>query len=152
MTVDKFNIMDMLQLTSTYCQLAGQNLFKNTVKLDITSEQFGIIFILYYRDGLYQSQVAKLLKKDRPNITRMVDILEKKGYITRKKDNENKRIIKLFITEAGKKTAQRLEPLRKEFYKNMVDGFSDDDIRVLYNLLEKIRNNMRKHYGINIWQ
>ena len=152
MTVDKFNIMDMLQLTSTYCQLAGQNLFKKTVKLDITSEQFGIIFILYYRDGLYQSQVAKLLKKDRPNITRMVDILEKKGYITRKKDNENKRIIKLFITEAGKKTAQRLEPLREEFYKNMVDGFSDDDIRVLYNLLEKIRNNMRKHYGINIWQ
>ncbi len=152
MTIDKFNIMDMLQLTSTYCQLAGHNLFKKTVKLDITSEQFGIIFLLYYKDGLYQSQVAKLLRKDRPNITRMVDILEKKGYITRKKDNENKRIIKLFITESGKETAKLLEPLREDFYKNMVDGFSDNDIKDLYKLLEKIRNNMRTHYGINIWQ
>ena len=45
-----------------------------------------------------------------------------------------------------------LEPLREDFYKNMVDGFSDNDIKDLYKLLEKIRNNMRTHYGINIWQ
>ena len=67
-------------------------------------------------------------------------------------DNENKRILKLFITESGKETAKLLEPLREDFYKNMVDGFSDNDIKDLYKLLEKIRNNMRTHYGINIWQ
>lgn len=148
----KFNIMDMLQLTSTYCQLAGHSLFKNTMKLDITTEQFSIIYLLYYKDGLYQSQVAKLLKKDRPNITRMVDILDKKGYILRKKDSENKRIVKLFITESGKNAVEMMEPLRIEFYKNMMDGFSQADIDNLYMSLEKIRNNMKKHYGVNIWQ
>ena len=152
MTGDRINIMDMLQLTSTYCQLAGHNLFKNTVKLDITSEQFGIIFILHYKDGLYQSQIAKLLKKDRPNITRMVNILAKKGYITKNKDEKNKKIVKLFITEKGKITAEKMEPLRLEFYKNMTDGLEDKDIDTLQSLLEKIRNNMTKHYGINVWQ
>ena len=152
MTDDKFNIMDMLQLTSTCCQLAGHNLLKKTVELDITTEQFGIVFLLYYEDGLYQSQVAKHLKKDRPNITRMVDILEKKGYITRKKDEENKKIVKLFITDYGKKAVHKIEPLRAAFYKNMMDGFSENDIKVLNELLAKIRQNMSTHYGINIWQ
>lgn len=151
MSEHKFNITDMLQLTSTYCHLAGVKIFKNYIDMDITLEQFGIVYLLYYKDGLYQSQVANLLNKDRPNITRMVDILEKKNYLKRKKDEENKRIQKLYITENGKSVVEKIVPLRDDFYKKMTEGFLPDEIETLCISLHKLRDNIKKHYGITLF-
>ena len=43
-----------------------------------------------HRDGLYQRQLSEITMKDRPNITRIINILEKNGYVTRVSD-KNKR-------------------------------------------------------------
>ena len=43
----------------------------------ITPEQFTILAALVEQDGMYQSQIAHWTMKDRPNITRLTNILEK---------------------------------------------------------------------------
>lgn len=64
--------------TSHYIKISILQVFKEK-KFKITPEQFFTLYILYQENGMYQRQLAKKLLKDRPNITRLVDILEKKN-------------------------------------------------------------------------
>lgn len=149
---NKHSITDVLGLTSSYCKIAGLKILKEQGYTDITSEQFGLLYILSQKEGLYQSQIANLLVKDRPNITRMVDILEKKGFLRRAKDETNRRIMKLYITDEGRQKVEALEPLRHDFIKTISKDFTEDELEELFYLLKKIRTNIEKAYDVQLWK
>ena len=128
--------------TSSYLRVGVMKLLKEAGITDITHEQFGILFILSQQDGLYQRQLAILLSKDRPNISRMVDILETKGYIKREKHPENKRISKVFITEKGKNKVALLMPYRKSFKEKICKDISQEEMDICFSVLAKVRENL----------
>ena len=102
------------------------------------------------KDGLYQTQIANILGKDRPNITRMIDILERKGFIRREKDDNNRRILKVFITPKGLEKAETAKPLRDKFSQVQYRGLSDEEILTLVRLLRKVRENFKQEYNLDI--
>ena len=137
-----------LALTSSVYRLAGQKTLKDHMQDDITQEQFGILLLLSLSDGLYQTQIANILKKDRPNITRMIDVLEKNGFIRREKDDSNRRILKVFLTEKGIKKVEVAKPLKDRMNATQYNGMSDDKIYMLVTLLRKVRHNIVEEYNL----
>lgn len=83
-----------------------------------------------------------MLNKDRPNITRMLDILEKQGYVKRVKDPNNKRIIKIYITPAGLEKVKLMEPYRKSFQERIEKGISKEDLDICRSVMKRIRANL----------
>ncbi len=146
----QFNLGFELGLTVSAYRAAGQKSLKLNGLEDITKEQFGILILLTMRDGLYQTQIANILGKDRPNITRMIDILETKGYIRREKDSSNRRILKVFLTEKGQEKAEIAKPVRDKFSEVQYRGFSNEDIVTLVSLLRRVRNNFKEEYNLEI--
>ena len=61
--------------------IATQNFKKENYP--ITPEQFTVLTAILDHDGLYQRQIGAITLKDRPNITRIVNILEKMELVTR---------------------------------------------------------------------
>ena len=137
-------------LTSSALRAAGQKSLKLHGLDDITKEQFSILILLTIKDGLYQTQIANILGKDRPNITRMIDILERKGFIRREKDATNRRILKVFITPKGLEKAETAKPLRDKFSQVQYRGLSDEEILTLVRLLRKVRENFKQEYNLDI--
>ena len=137
-------------LTSSALRAAGQKSLKLHGLDDITKEQFSILILLTIKDGLYQTQIANILGKDRPNITRMIDILERKGFIRREKDDNNRRILKVFITPKGLEKAEPAKPLRDKFSQVQYRGLSDEEILTLVRLLRKVRENFKQEYNLDI--
>ena len=137
-------------LTSSALRAAGQKSLKLHGLDDITKEQFSILILLTIKDGLYQTQIANILGKDRPNITRMIDILERKGLIRREKDATNRRILKVFITPKGLEKAETAKPLRDKFSQVQYRGLSDEEILTLVRLLRKVRENFKQEYNLDI--
>ena len=137
-------------LTSSALRAAGHKSLKLHGLDDITKEQFGILILLTLKDGLYQTQIANLLGKDRPNITRMIDILESKGFIKREKDETNRRILKVFITPKGLEKANTAKPIREKFSEVQYRGLSDEEILTLVKLLRKVRENFKQEYNLDI--
>ena len=137
-------------LTSSALRAAGQKSLKLHGLDDITKEQFSILILLTIKDGLYQTQIANILVKDRPNITRMIDILERKGFIRREKDDNNRRILKVFITPKGLEKAETAKPLRDKFSQVQYRGLSDEEILTLVRLLRKVRENFKQEYNLDI--
>ena len=137
-------------LTSSAYRAAGQKTLKLNGLDGITKEQFSILILLTLKDGLYQTQIANILGKDRPNITRMIDVLEGKGYIRREKDDNNRRILKVYLTDKGHEKAELAKPIRDKFSKVQYRGFSDEEIATLIKLLRKVRNNFKEEYNLDI--
>lgn len=139
---DIYNTGYFIGLTGKYIKLAASKGLKENKLNDMTLEQYSLLFTLSFEDGMYQRQLSKALLKDRPNITRLVSILENMNMIEKIRDEDNKKIFKIYLTQKGKDEVKKLIPIRNAFFEKAFKDISNDEINTLLILLEKVRNNL----------
>lgn len=113
---------------------------------NITPEQWAVMSYLHKEDGLYQKQIADFLFKDKPTVTRILDILEKRNLIIRISDEKDRRKFKIYLTQDGKDTVTRLVPIAKEVQLKIKENISQDEIEILKNILNKIYINSTNNF------
>ncbi len=139
-----------LHVTANYHRLAVTKFIKNKPQSSLTIKQLAILIVLTEEDGLYQMQIAQALSKNRPNMARLLSILEKQGYIERRKDEKNKKILRVFITEAGRNIVKKLASVRKEFHNTSLAGISEEDLKVTCKVLKKVKDNLMDEFKLNL--
>jgi DNA-binding MarR family transcriptional regulator len=75
---------------------------------NVTPEQWSVLASLLEIDGIHQSLLAKKTAKDRHNITRMLNLLEKRGLIQRERHETDKRRLLVYLTTEGRELTTRL--------------------------------------------
>lgn len=143
------SVFYLVNKTALFLKMSGLQFFKEK-NFAITPEQASILHILYQEDGISQRQLGKTALKDRPNITRLIDILEEKKFVYRELDPQNRRIFKVFITEEGKKQVESILPDIMEARKRAFDGLSEEDLEILKNILVKIQNNLEETFKLQV--
>ena len=116
----------------------------------ITPEQFTVLTAILDHDGLYQRQIGALTLKDRPNITRIINILENKGLVTRTADTNKRKIFKINITEKGKDAYEEVLPTVVEHWQNTVKGVTDEELEICLKVLNKIKMNLEEKLNMQI--
>lgn len=116
----------------------------------ITPEQFTVLTAIIDHDGLYQRQIGAITLKDRPNITRIVHILEKAGLITKTPDVNKRKIYKINITEKGKKVYEQVVPTVVKHWQETVEGVTDEELESCIKVLNKIKENLEKKMNMQI--
>lgn len=90
--------------------------------LDITPEQWVVLFHLRQQQGQSQSELGDRSVKDKTTITRILDRLEHKGLALRRRDPHDRRAQRIFLTPEGEATLAALMPLVRRF---AADTFQD---------------------------
>ena len=67
----------------------------------LTISQFGVIEALYHKGPLCQRDIAEKILKSTGNITLVINNLEKRGLVTRERDNEDRRYLTIHLTDEG---------------------------------------------------
>ena len=116
----------------------------------ITPEQFTVLTAILDHDGLYQRQIGALTLKDRPNITRIINILENKGLVTRTADTNKRKIFRINITEKGKDAYEEVLPTVVEHWQNTVKGVTDEELESCLKVLNKIKMNLEEKLNMQI--
>ena len=116
----------------------------------ITPEQFSVLAALAEQDGMHQSQIAAFTMKDRPNITRIINILEEKGLVTRNPDTNKRKIFKINITEEGRQAYEKVVPTVLEHWQDSVKGISDEELMSCLKVLNKIKANLEEKLNMQI--
>ena len=111
---------------------------------DITPEQWFILFRLYEKDGQSQGELADKDLQDHPNVTRMLDALEKRNLVARRADPYDRRKSLIFLTEAGQQLLDQLLPLTIEERKKVLDGLTPTEITLFITVLARIEANVLK--------
>jgi len=112
---------------------------------NITPEQWAVMSYLHKEDGLYQKQIADFLFKDKPTVTRILDILEKRNLIIRISDEKDRRKFKIYLTQDGKDTVAQLIPIAKEIQFKIRENIQQEEIETLKTILNKIYMNTVKY-------
>ena len=111
---------------------------------DVTPEQWSVLARLREREGANQTQLGEKTLKDRHNITRILNLLEKRGYIERRTDETDKRVCHIFLTKAGRAVLEKLTPIVLNHRRLSFKGLGTEDRQAMRNLLERIVKNIER--------
>lgn len=116
--------------------------FKNISKVipDITIDQ-ALILIIINESELTQSEIADLIFKDYASMTRILNLMIKKKYISKTVDEKDKRKAKITITKKGISAIEKLNPIIDENRKTALRAISITEQKSFYSTLNKIIQN-----------
>lgn len=103
---------------------------------DIAPEQRATLEIIKYEADVNQTKIANILGKDKTTISRTLNTLEKKGFIT--KSQKDKRTNLIEITPKGEDILNNSFTKVNSFRKNLISKLNDDEVTNLILLLEKV--------------
>ena len=99
----------------------------------------------YAENGdVFQKDLEKMFDIRRSSVSTMISCVEKKGYIKRESIPTDKRINKIVLTEEGRKKYEEVDADLKEYKHQLLKDFSDEEIDLVYNMLQKISDNTKK--------
>jgi len=109
---------------------------------DITPEEWAVLYFLWEEDGVTPKELADLTFKDKPNTNRILENLQKKGFITRSPHPTDRRAYQIFLTDAGRDLRVRLVPKAISLLEKATRTIDEDKIKEMKILLNKIYNNL----------
>lgn len=125
----------------TQMKIGLQRAFKKE-GFNFTAVQYGILSLLWAKEGLHQADLASKAGKDRHNMTRVLNVLEKEKCVLRKADPDDKRRFNIFLTSKGKALKDKLNPIVSKFLEQALSGLSKQDVQELFKLHGKILKNL----------
>ena len=132
-----------VELNLTGCKLKqylASRLRQQNVPL--TPEQFMLIDLLWNNGEMSQQQLADQLHKDKNSVTKLVDAIERKGFVFRRQNKLDRRSNTLVLTEK----ANQLKPGAKQkgisMLEDMLEGISEEELRGFLTTLRKLNSNM----------
>lgn len=115
------------------------------IEKDITLDQTLALILISNEKKYSQTELSKILFKDFASLTRMVELLVKKGFITRSINNNDRRRANLELTTKGRLTIKNLTPIIIQNRINALEGIIDLEQNNLKITLNKITNNCKKY-------
>lgn len=118
----------------------------------LTPGQPKILDYLLQNDGAIQKEIALFCHIEPASLTVILNGMENKGYIERKNAKNNRRLLHVYLTETGKKYAERLNLEFTRIESEALKGFNEADAQQLQSLLDRVYENMiniQKKEGTN---
>jgi DNA-binding MarR family transcriptional regulator len=113
-----------------------------TAGLEITIEQWSILYHLWKEDGQNQQQLCDKTFRDKPSITRLLDNLEKQGLVVRKASESDKRVNYIFLSSTAKNLQNDTIEIANQTMDEALVGISKDEIETVKNVLQKVYDNL----------
>lgn len=108
---------------------------------DLTFDQWVILMQLLQRPGMIQSDLAERTMKDKTNVTRILDLLEKNGYLERRRHETDRRSTSLYLTDSCVEMLDAPTALSREINLRCREGVSDEEMDIFFSVLERIGKN-----------
>ena len=117
---------------------------KQARRFGLTRAQWGVLAKLERTEGMKQAEIADLMEIQPITLTRLIDKLCEMGLIERRSDAHDRRVNRLYLTEAARPLMLKLTGLRNELTKTALAGLSAEDTHLLVAQLETVKNNLRE--------
>ncbi|MFD2202169.1 MarR family winged helix-turn-helix transcriptional regulator [Shivajiella indica] len=109
---------------------------------DLTVDQWLVLKNLSENELLSQSELAQLVFKDQPTLTRIIDLLTKKGYVERVPHPMDRRSFQLHLTESGTIKVNELKPKVASIREKAWENLNEKDFEEFKRILNTIYFNL----------
>ena len=116
----------------------------NENKFDVTVEQFGVLAVLWYQEGINQQAIANGLNRDKTTITRIIENMTKKNLLVKVPDQLDKRNKLIYLTDKGRSLQEDMIRSTGIVYMDAIKILSVKEIKTVTSILQKMKNNLNK--------
>src|SRR5215467_10951847 len=118
----------------------GQEAEQLTRSADLSATQYNVLRILRGAgpEGLACRGIGDRMITHDPDITRLLDRMEKRGLITRERQKDDRRVVKTRITAKGLELLKPLDQPMRDLHKRQFRHMAATRLKTLRNLLEEI--------------
>lgn len=110
-------------------------------KLGLTYPQYLVILALRHEDGLTVGALGDRLFLESNTLTPLVKRLEAAGFVTRRRDSDDERVVRVSLTDKGRQAGEDASCLRPELLE--ATGMATYDLTRLLQLLNRLGGNLR---------
>lgn len=98
------------------------------------------VVMMHIRDGLAitVADLCRELHHDSGAMTRLIDQLEERNLIERKRNSQDRRVIELSLTRSGREFVEALIVIVTDALNLTLDDFTRDEVKLLQSLLRKM--------------
>jgi MarR family transcriptional regulator, lower aerobic nicotinate degradation pathway regulator len=118
-------------------QISQSVFIEECSELDITSTQFGILWVLDRAGEMDQIGIARLLGFDRSTTALVVGLLERRRLVSRTADVTDRRRQLLRLTAAGRDLRKQAQPRVDRVRVRLQEPFTAEEAKTFYRLLKK---------------
>ena len=106
--------------------------------------QFHVMFKLEEKNALAMTQLSNELLTSKQQMTPIIDKLIEYGFVERKHDEIDRRVVKITLSSSGKKFLEKQKMDMLAILKSKIQNLSDDDLETLYKDFLEIRTIINK--------
>lgn len=123
----------------SYRIFAQQQLIKNG--FTITIDQWLVMKAISENPEMQQNEIAPFVFKDKASITRIVELLEKSGYLIKEPHKKDRRKLHLKVTQLGKQILIDVQSLIEKNRNHALENVSPEEIETMNTALIQIAKN-----------
>ncbi len=112
---------------------------------DIDRGELPFLIALYHKEGVSQQNLCAYYQLDKAIAVRMMKKLEDQGYVVKKRNPEDLRQYKIYLTKKGEDLRPILMGIFQEISSTMTEGMDEREQKVLVKLLKRTIKNLG-HY------
>ena len=110
--------------------------------LGATLQMWRVLAGLLEHDGRRMGDLSETTSIEVSTLTRLVDNMEKKGLVARRRDAGDARVVALHVTPAGRRLTQRITPIAERYERVALANFTAAEANTLKAALRRLYINM----------
>ena len=137
------NLKLVIAMARTYNDMFFE-IEKNVQEFGLNISEFGVLEMLYHKGDQPVQKVAEKILVTSGTITYVINKLEKKELVVRRKCEKDKRVFYVSLTEKGREFISDIFPRHKEFLDNLFIELNEDTKRELVDNLIQLRKILKQ--------
>jgi MarR family transcriptional regulator, organic hydroperoxide resistance regulator len=106
-----------------------------------------VLRALWAQDGLTHTDLARTLEVQPATITKMINRMEKNGFVQRRQDADDQRVWRVYVTEAGRAVQEDVRQVWRMLEQEAFEGFTMEERVLLRRFFLQIRANLIRASG-----
>jgi DNA-binding MarR family transcriptional regulator len=123
-------------------QLVGRQFQERLEPFGLTPFHWIVLCCLWEEDGLATSTIGERLQQVGGTLTGVLDRMEERGLIRRERDSQDRRICRIWLTDAGKQLEEVLPPIAREMRDRSMAGISTAERERVSQLVDRAIANL----------
>jgi len=130
------------QLLAQICRLKHARVRALLETLGLYEGQPSMLRTLWAEEGLTHTELARRLRVQPATITKMIQRMEKAGFVERRPDPEDERVSRVYLTEAGRAVQTDVRGVWHTLEREAFAELDDEERTLLRQFLLQIRENL----------
>jgi DNA-binding MarR family transcriptional regulator len=129
-------------LVTDVTRLMRKHFDRRAVRFNLTRAQWRALKRLSHSEGMRQNELAEHLEMEPIAIGRVIDRLQKAGFVERRADPADRRAWRLHLTAQAHAVVDDMEQISSELFRNAQRGISAADMKTMIDVLGRMKDNL----------